>query len=61
MFKLTHALYTILNLMKDFSVGYTTSSMGKMMIDYEDKRYMIEITEIEEPDTEMHKDIKKYF
>lgn len=44
-------VHQILNLSKDFEVGYSTKSMdlGYMLIEYKGKRYAVKATEISNP------------
>lgn len=61
MFKLRHKLYELMNMMKGCCAGYSTKYPNKMMIDNDGERYMVEFTKIENPNEDMHKDMKKYF
>ena len=55
-------IHTILNLMKDFVVGYSTKSSDQMMIDYKGKRYMATFEELcDVEDEEMFKTMSKYW
>lgn len=49
--KIIQALHQVLNLMKDFTAGYSTKNMDKgiMIVEYEGKRYALKIVEIENP------------
>lgn len=49
--KIIRALHRVLNLMKDFTAGYSSKNMGKglMLVEYEGKRYAIKVVEIENP------------
>ena len=49
--KIIQALHQVLNLMKDFTAGYSTKNMGKglMIVEYEGKRYALKVVEIENP------------
>ena len=44
-------LHEVLNLIKDFSAGYSTRNMDKglMMIEYKGKRYAVKVREIKNP------------
>ena len=44
--ELINKLYTVLNLIKDFDVGYGEDRKDQMIIDYKGKRYMITFTEL---------------
>ena len=55
-------LSDILNLMKDFSAGYSSLSSDEMMIDYKGKRYIINFDEICNSDEEeMFTSMKRYW
>ena len=49
--KIIQALHRVLNLMKDFTAGYSTKNMDKglMIVEYEGKRYALKVVEIENP------------
>ena len=49
--KIIQALHQVLNMMKDFTAGYSSKNMGKglMLVEYEGKRYALKIVEIENP------------
>lgn len=49
--KIIQALHQVLNLMKDFTAGYSTKNMDKglMIVEYEGKRYALKVVEIENP------------
>lgn len=49
--KIIQALHQVLNLMKDFTAGYSIKNMDKglMIVEYEGKRYALKIVEIENP------------
>ena len=44
-------LHEVLNMIKDFSAGYSTRNMDKglMMIEYKGKRYAVKVSEIKNP------------
>lgn len=44
-------LHEVLNLIKNFSAGYSTRNMDKglMMIEYKGKRYAVKVSEIKNP------------
>ena len=44
-------LHEVLNMIKDFTSGYSTKNAGKgyMLIQHKDKRYAVRIVEIEHP------------
>lgn len=44
--ELISKLYTVLNFIKDFDVGYSEDRKDQMMIDYKGKRYMITLVEL---------------
>ena len=50
--ELISQLYTVLNLIKDFNVGYSEDRKDQMMIDYKGKRYMITLAELCDADYE---------
>lgn len=55
-------IHRILNFVKDFEAGYSTSSSDQMMIDYKGKRYMLtfeELCNIEDED--MFKTMNRYW
>ena len=49
--KIIQALHQVINLMKDFTAGYSTKNMDKglMIVEYEGKRYALKVVEIENP------------
>ena len=49
--KIIQELHQVLNLMKDFTAGYSTKNMDKglMIVEHEGKRYTLKIVEIENP------------
>ena len=53
-------LQGILDRIKGFTCGTYSRSEDKMIIDYQDKRYLISVKEIKEPHNDMIKDIYKY-
>lgn len=60
--KLIIDIHTILNLMKDFTAGYSTKSSDQMMIDYKGKRYMVTFEELcDVEDEDMFKTMGKYW
>lgn len=52
--KIIQAMHQVLNLMKDFTAGYSTRTMDKglMIVEYEGKRYALKVVEIENPSKE---------
>lgn len=55
-------IHTILNFIKDFEAGYSTSSNDQMMIDYKGKRYMVTFEELcDVEDEDMFKTMNKYW
>lgn len=55
-------IHRILNLIKDFVAGYSSSSSDQIMIDYKGKRYMVtfeELCDVEEE--EMFTTMKRYW
>ena len=62
MTKLIIDIHTVLNLMKDFVAGYSSSSPDQMMIDYKGKRYMVTFEELcDVEDEEMFKTMNRYW
>ena len=60
--KLIINIHTVLNLMKDFVAGYSSSSSDQMMIDYKGKRYMVTFEELcDVEDEEMFKTMNRYW
>lgn len=60
--KLIIDIHTVLNLMKDFVAGYSSSSSDQMMIDYKGKRYMVTFEELcDVEDEEMFKTMNRYW
>lgn len=63
--ELISKLHEVLNLIKDFTVGYSTknASDGYMLIEYKGKRYAVKIEEIKHPNQDVIKDIEslQYF
>lgn len=54
-------LHEILNMLKGFSAGYNTDTMsqGRMLVEYNGKRYCLELREIEHPSENVFDDIRK--
>ena len=52
-------LHEVLNLIKDFSAGYSTRNMDKglMMIEYKGKRYAVKVSEIKNPSENPFNDV----
>ena len=52
-------LFEVLNLIKGFTYGYSTRTMcdGKALIEYNGKRYVLELREIEHPSKDISKDL----
>lgn len=60
--ELIYNIHMVLNLIKDFVVGYSTMSCDQMMIDYKGKRYMVTFEELcDVEDEEMIKTMDKYW
>lgn len=60
--KLIIDIHTVLNLMKDFVAGYSSSSSDQMMIDYKGKRYMVTFEELcDVENEEMFKTMNRYW
>lgn len=55
-----HELSKILNMVKNFEVGYNSSAKDKLIVDHEGKRYIVSFKEIENPSENMLDDIKLY-
>lgn len=53
-------LYEILNMIKGFTVSYTTKNNSSFIIDYNDRRYKVTLEEIKESSNEALSDIEKY-
>lgn len=53
-------LSDVLNMIKDFCCGYTTACKNKMLIDYNGDRYVVTISKVQTPSTDMFEDIDKY-
>jgi hypothetical protein len=58
-------LHEVLNLLKGFEAGYGSDSLsqGKMLIEYEGKRFVLELREIPNPSENIFDDIRnlKYY
>lgn len=54
-------LHTVLNMCKGFEAGYSSASLGngKMLVVYEDKRYVLELREITNPSENVMDDLKR--
>ena len=52
-------LYDILNMLKGFCAAYSSNTIhqGKMLIEYNDKRYVLELREIKNPSKDIFDDI----
>lgn len=60
--ELIYNIHMVLNLIKDFVAGYSTSSSDQMMIDYKGKRYMLTFEELcDVEDEDMFKTMNKYW
>ena len=59
MFDLVVKIHQVLNLIKDFEVGYSTASDGKFLICYKGKRYYAKLEEIENPSEDVFDDLKR--
>ena len=55
------ALYEILSMHKGFEAGFSSPSLGvsKMLVEYENKRYVLEVREIQHPSKDIADDIKR--
>lgn len=60
MSELILGLQGILDRIKGFTCGSSSKSRDKMIIDYNNKRYLISIEEIENPNEDIFKDIDLY-
>lgn len=54
-------IYNVLNMIKDFEVGYSSDSApkGYMVISHKNKRYAVKIQEIENPSENAFDDVKR--
>lgn len=54
-------VHQILNLSKDFEVGYSTKNIdeGYMLIEYKGKRYAVKAVEITKPSEDIVKDVEQ--
>ena len=57
--KLIRKIYEILNLCKDFEVGFTSLVPICMIVDYQEKRYAVTFTEISNPKESVFDDLGK--
>ena len=59
--KIISAIYDALSLMKGFEVGYSTDTFkeGRMIIDYEGKRYAVKLEEVKNPSADMSDDLDR--
>ena len=57
--KLIRKIYEILNLCKDFEVGFTSLVPNCMIVDYQEKRYAVTFTEISNPKESVFDDLGK--
>jgi hypothetical protein len=57
---LIHGISNVLNMIKGFDTGHTTSVNDKMIIDYEGQRYIVSFEKIEDKNSDMFKDIEQY-
>lgn len=55
MFELIHKLFECINMLKDFSAGYSSSTFydGLMMITYKGTNYAVKIVEMDEQEDPM--------
>lgn len=60
MSELIFGLQGILDRIKDFTCGSSSKSKDKMIIDYKNRRYVISIEEIKNPNEDIFKDIDLY-
>ena len=58
--KVIFKLHEVLNMIKGFATGYTSSNKNSFITDYENKRYKVTLEEIQEPNEEMYEDMKRY-
>lgn len=54
-------LHEVLNLIKDFTAGYSTRNMDKglMLVEYKGKRYAVKVSEIKNPSENAVDDIDR--
>ena len=54
-------LHEVLNLIKDFTAGYSTRNMDKglMLVEYKGKRYAVKVSEIKNPSENAIDDIDR--
>lgn len=58
--EMINRIQNILDQMKGFTVGTSTKSEDKMIIDYKGKRYVVTLEEIENPNEDVFKDLDFY-
>lgn len=56
---LIRKIYEILNLCKDFEVGYNSACKDSMIIDYNGRRYAVNFIEITNPSESIFDDLGK--
>lgn len=59
-FELIMALNDTLSRIKGFDCGYTTDNKNEMIIDYNGKRCVMSLKEVENPSEDIFDDIDKY-
>ena len=60
MFEVIQKIQSILNIVKGFMVGTTSSNHKECIIDYKGKRFVVSFKEIENPNEDIFEDIDKY-
>lgn len=60
MSNIAQAMFKALSMIKGFDPGMSSSSSTHLIVDYDSKRYLVVAHEIENPEEDMFKDIKKY-
>jgi hypothetical protein len=58
--KMIRRISSILGEMRDIETGTASSNDTQMLLDYEDKRFIVTFTEIDNPNEDMFKDIEWY-
>ena len=59
--ELVFKIHQVLNLIKDFECGYSSKSAheGKMIIQYMDKRFVVKMEQLDNPNEDFFKDIDR--
>lgn len=57
---ITQAMSSALGMIKNFNTGTSSRSNDRMIIDYNDDRYIATFTKVEDKDEDMFKDIDKF-